>query len=350
MSEGNPVRLAIVGAGPIGRRHLQAIAGEPSCRAVGVVDPAIAGASVAAEHGVPHYPDLAAMLDAAAPDGVIVATPNALHVPLSLACVQRGIPVLVEKPLADTLDAALSLANASEAAGVPVLVGHHRRHNPIVQKAREVVQSGALGTLVGISAVWLARKPDDYFEIAWRRDPGGGPVLINLIHDIDSLRFIVGEIAAVQSMTSTARRGFAVEDTAALLLRFRAGPLATVMLSDSAVSPWAWELTSGERTSYDFPHTGQDCYLIAGTEASLAVPSLRLWRPDGTPHWQTPLRQEALAVETADPIRAQAAHFAAVIRSRAEPLITARDAARTLEATLAVTRSAATGREVPLSA
>ena len=350
MSSAEPVRLAVAGAGPIGRRHLDAIAAEPTCQAVAVVDPAPGSAEAVAAHGLPHYADLEAMLDADTPDGVIVATPNAWHVPLALLCVERGIPTLVEKPIADTLEAALSLADASEAAGVPVLVGHHRRHNPIVHQAREVVRSDALGQLVAVSAVWLARKPDGYFDVAWRREAGGGPVLINLIHDIDSLRFIVGEIAAVQSMTSNARRGFAVEDAAALLLRFRDGPLATVTLSDSAASPWAWELTAGERTSYDFPHTGQDCYLLAGTEASLAVPSLRLWRPNGPPHWQTPLNQETIAVEAADPIDLQIAHFAAVIRGRAEPLITARDAARTLEATLAVTQSAATGRQVTLSA
>ena len=141
---------------------------------------------------------------------------------------KRGIPVLVEKPIADTLDAALALADASEAAGVPVLVGHHRRHNPIVRKAREIVQSGALGRLTAVSATWLVCKPDDYFDVAWRREPGGGPILINLIHDIDNLRFIAGDIAAVQGMTSSARRGFPVEDTAALLLRFRDGALGTV--------------------------------------------------------------------------------------------------------------------------
>ncbi len=350
MPNGTPVRLAVVGAGPIGRRHLDAIAAAPACQAVAVVDPAPDGARAAADRGLPHYRDLEPMLDAVAPDGVIVATPNALHVPLARVCIDRGIATLVEKPVADSLAAARSLADAADAARVPVLVGHHRRHNPILQKAHEVVRSGALGSLVAVSAVWLARKPDAYFDTAWRRAAGGGPVLINLIHDIDSLRFIVGEIAAVQSMTSNARRGFAVEDTAALLLRFRDGALATVMLSDSAASPWAWELTAGERTSYDFPHTGQDCYLFAGSAASLAVPSLRLWRPDGAPHWQSPLGEESLAVPAADPIDAQIAHFAAVIRGRAEPLITARDAARTLEATLAVTQSAATGREVPLSA
>jgi predicted dehydrogenase len=205
MSDRNPVRLAVVGAGPIGRRHLQAIAAEPSCQAVAVVDPLPVGAKAADEWNLPHYADLEAMLDEVAPEGVINATPNSLHVPLSLACVKRGIPVLVEKPIADRLDSALALADASEAAGVPVLVGHHRRHNPIVRKAREIVRSGAIGHLTAVSATWLAHKPDDYFDVAWRREPGGGPILINLIHDIDNLRFIAGDIAAVQGMTSNQR-------------------------------------------------------------------------------------------------------------------------------------------------
>ncbi len=349
MPENNPVRLAVAGAGPIGQRHLQAIAAEPSCRAVAVVDPAPVGKEVADEWNLPHFADLEAMLDEVAPEGVIVATPNSLHVSQSLACVKRGIPVLVEKPIADTLDGALALADASEAAGVPVLVGHHRRHNPIVRKAREIVRSGALGRLTAISATWLAHKPDDYFDVAWRREPGGGPILINLIHDIDNLRFIAGDIVAVQGMTSNARRGFPVEDAAALLLRFRDGALGTVMLSDAVAAPWSWELTAGERTSYSYPETGQDCYLFAGTEGGLAAPSLRLWRHDGAQDWRAPLPVEKFAVERSDPIHVQAGHFADVIRGRAEPLITARDAARTLEATLAVAQAAAVGGEVVLS-
>jgi len=349
MPDAAAVRLAVIGAGQIGRRHLRAIEAERSCLAVAVVDPSPMGAAAAKTQGLPHFKALDEMFESVTPEGVINATPNAMHVPLSLECVKRGIPVLVEKPISDTLDAALSLANASEAEGTPVLVGHHRRHNPIIQKAREFVQSGNLGRLVSISGVWLVCKPDDYFEVSWRRQPGGGPVLINLIHDIDNLRFIAGEISAVQAMTSNDRRGFSVEDTAAILLRFRQGALGTVMLSDSAVSPWSWELTSGEQTSYDYPRTGQDCYFFAGSEGALAVPSLRTWHHEGPRSWQSPLPEERLGVEEKDPIQAQAAHFADVIRGRTEPLITARDAARTLEATLAVTESAGLSQEIVLS-
>jgi len=125
--------------------------------------------------------------------------------------------------------------------------------------------------------------------------------------------------------------------------------LATVMLSDTVAAPWSWELTSGEITSRVYPQTGQDCYFFAGTEASLAVPSLRLWRHEGAQSWESPLPEESFAVENVDPIHLQARHFADVIRGEVEPLITARDAARTLEATLAIVQAANTSSEVELS-
>ncbi len=345
-----PARIAVVGAGTIGMRHLQAIATAVHASVAAIVDPAPAGAPAATKLSVPQYDDIEPMLSDVRPQGVIIATPNSLHVPMALACVHAGIPVLVEKPIADTLDAAWALADASEANGVAVLVGHHRRYNPIVRTAREITTSGALGQLTAVSATWLAHKPDAYFDTAWRRQPGGGPILINLIHDIDNLRFIVGDIASVQSMTSNTRRGYAVEDTAALLLRFRNGALGTVILSDNVSAPWSWELTAGERTSYRFPRTGQDCYLLAGTDASLAVPSMRLWRHEGAPNWQTPLPMESLQVDEDDPIQLQIAHFADVIHGLADPVITARDAEKTLEATLAVVESADSQREVVLTA
>ena len=342
------VRLALLGAGPIGLRHLEILDSEVVCETVAVVDPSPAGAKVASKYDVAYYPDLSAMLDEIRPDGVINATPNKLHVPLSLTCLDRGIPVLVEKPVSDSLKDALDLANASERHGVPVLVGHHRRFNPIVRKAREIVSSGELGHLTAISATWLAHKPEDYFDVSWRSESGGGPVMINLIHDIDSLRFIAGDIEAVQAMTSNARRGFQIEDTAAILFRFKGGALATIMLSDTVASPWSWELTSGERTSYTYPNTGQDCYLFAGTKGSLGVPTMTKWRHDGARSWQVAMSHDQVIVEAEDPLQLQARHFAHVICGQEEPITAARDAAKTLEVVVAIHDSALSSSQIVL--
>jgi predicted dehydrogenase len=287
------------------------------------------------------------MLDSAKPEGAIIASPNALHAPMGIACAERGVHVLVEKPIADTLDAARSLATAAERAGIALLVGHHRRYNPVIAKAREIIRGGSLGRLTTVVALWLIRKPDNYFDIAWRREPGGGPVLINLIHDVDDLRFICGEISSVQALTSSAVRGFPVEDTAVMAMRFASGALGTVTLSDTVPAPWSWELTSGESPVY--PQRPENCYLFSGTDGSLTVPKLELWSYRGEQSWNAPLVRETVEVVAEDPLTRQLRHFCEVIRGEATPRITGADAARTLATTLAVHEAARSGRTIEMT-
>lgn len=332
--ERSKLRIAVAGAGDIGRRHMAAIAGSRSATLCGIADPA----SIAAAAGTfqaPPFDSLTTLVASVSPDAVVIATPNSTHVELATFCIERGIPVLVEKPVAATVADAYALADHAERLGVPVLVGHHRRHNPLVRRAKEIVLGGILGDVVAISATWFARKPDTYFDIPWRREPGGGPILINLIHDIDTLRHLLGEIVAVQSVTAR-RRSFTVEDSAAIILVFDNGAIGTIALSDATPSPWSWELTAGESTSYTYPHLRTDCYRIAGSEASLGVPTLRLWRHEGVQSWQAPLREEILIPEPADPFVIQLEHFCAIVRGETAPIVTARDAARTLEVTLSI--------------
>ncbi len=138
------------------------------------------------------------------PDGIILATPNQMHVDGGLECVAAGVPVIVEKPIGDNVTSATRLVEAGEMAGVPVLTGHHRNYSPIMAKAREIIQSGVLGTLVGVSGTALFYKPDDYFDVGggWRREPGGGPILLNLTHEVNNLLSLVGDIDTVMAVTS----------------------------------------------------------------------------------------------------------------------------------------------------
>jgi predicted dehydrogenase len=199
-----------------------------------------------------------------------------------LECVAAGVPVLVEKPIGDTVETATTLVEAGEAAGVPVLTGHHRNYSPIMAKAREIVQSGSLGSVVAVVGTALFYKPDDYFEVGggWRRQPGGGPILLNLIHEVNNLLSLVGDIVRVQAVSSNTTRGYPVEDTAAMIFTFANGALGTFLLSDAAASPRSWEQTSGENKSYD-SYDDEDCYHIAGTKGSLSVPTMRLKVYDG---------------------------------------------------------------------
>ena len=341
------VTIAVVGAGLFGRKHIETMRQEPACRLAAIADPTPEAETYARELGVPYFRDYSEMLDRVRPQATIIATPNVLHVPVGLACAERGVHLLVEKPIADSVPAAMQLAEAAERAGVALLVGHHRRHNPIIEKAREVVQGGRIGRVTAISAQWMLLKAREYFDAVHRRSPGAGPVLTNAVHDIDDLRFICGEIVSVQAMTSNAVRQYPVEDTAAILLHFANGALGTLTVSDTAVAPWSWELTSGENPFY--PRNDENCYLISGTEGALAVPKLELWRYGEEQGWGASLSRERLSVDAADPLVRQIRHFCAVVRGEAAPTITGSDAVRTLLAVQAVFEAARTGRTVELA-
>ncbi|UQR63262.1 Gfo/Idh/MocA family oxidoreductase [Bradyrhizobium sp. C-145] len=338
------IGIAVAGAGLIGRRHIELIEASPDCVLAGIADPSPAAGDFARAHNTPWYADHRALLEQEKPDGVIIASPNTLHLPMALDCAAAGVPALIEKPVTDSVAAARRLCEAVKRSGVPMLVGHHRRHNPIIKSAREAVATGKLGQLTAVAGLWLLKKPDDYFEVAWRREQGGGPLLINLIHDIDNLRFVCGEIAEVQALTSNKVRGFAVEDTAALLLRFANGALGTVTVSDATPAPWSWELTAGENAVY--PRQDQPCYVFAGTNGSLSAPTMELWSYSDNPGWYAPLVREPVALSAYDPLAEQLRHFQAVIAGREQPLISVEDAMGTLAVVEAVSEAARSGRTV----
>ncbi|MEZ4662502.1 MAG: Gfo/Idh/MocA family oxidoreductase [Caldilineaceae bacterium] len=344
----NALKLAVIGAGLIGQKHLELVAANAECQLVAIGDAQPKAAALAANYGVPFYQDYRTMLAEEPLDGVIIATPTQLHAAVGMACAERGIPMLVEKPIAATLAEAGSLVTAAEACGVPVLVGHHRRHNPRVQQARAAIQSGGLGQLVGVSVFFTLLKPADYFQVVWRTQPGGGPILINLIHDIDNLRFICGEIESVFAMTSNATRAFAVEDSAAVTLRFANGALGSILLSDATPAPWSYELTSGENPVY--PHVPENCYHFCGTQGSFGFPQMQFWhyeKPEQS-GWLHPLATSCAPIQTADPLVAQLAHFCRVIRGQEAPLVSARDATKSLAVVLAILESAQAGQPVQL--
>jgi predicted dehydrogenase len=342
-----PLSLAVVGAGLVGKRHVAAIAETADAVLACIVDPSEDARVYAEETGAPWYPNLAAMIGEEGPDGVILATPNQLHVEHGLECVAAGIPMLVEKPIADDVASARQLVEAAERADVAILVGHHRRHNPLIQAARQSLASGAIGTVVAVHGMFWVYKPDDYFDVEWRRRPGAGPAFINLIHDIDLLRHLCGEILWLQALESNAVRGNQVEDSAAILVRFQNGALGTINLSDTIVSPWSWELTAGENPAYS--PTGESCYWIGGTHGSLELPNARLWRNRGTRSWWEPIDPEPLRVDHEDPLVRQARHFCRVIKGREQPLVSGREGLKTLQVVEAVKRSARTGKPVTLS-
>lgn len=340
--------IGVIGAGAIGRMHLERLVRHDAVAPGAIADPTDAARELAERLGVPWFADYRDMLAKAALGAVIVATPNDTHAEIGIACISRGLPVLMEKPVADSVADAQRLCDAAAAAGVPLMVGHQRRHNPILRRAKALIDEGVLGRPVSATAMATWWKPDAYFDLAWRRSAGGGPVLINLIHDVDLLRFLVGEIAEVQAVTSSAVRGFEVEDTAAITLRFANGALGALSVSDAAVTPWNWDLAAGEAAHY--PRQDVNSHFISGTEGSLTLPRLDIWRYRGAKGWHDPLTHERTAVHAADPYVEQLRHLRAVAEGRETPVCSGTDGLRTLQAIQAVHEAARTGRPVRLGA
>ena len=343
-------RIAVAGAGYIGQAHIGVAQNSATCALSAIVDPSSSAVNVAAQAGVPLYKSIEELLAHQRPDGLVLATPNHLHVTQGLQCIEANLPILLEKPIATTVAEGEQLLRAVEATGAKVLIGHHRAHSPIMAKAREVIDAGKLGQLVAVMGSATFFKPDQYYaDGPWRREIGGGPILLNMIHEVHNLRMLCGDIVAVQAFSSHATRGFAVEDTVAINLRFSSGVLGTFLLSDTAACPRSWEQTSQENKAYT-TYEDEDCYVITGTNGALSVPTMRLKtypRPEDRSWWKA-FEVGVVGMVRDDPLKHQMEHFGAVVRGEAEPLVSARDGLLNLRITEAIVLAAKTGQVVEI--
>ena len=219
------VRAAVVGWGDVAVVHREAIDAIEEAELVGVVDtdPARRGAAEA-DAGVPAFATIDALVDAVGPDVIHVTTPHDQHVTPALEAIARGVHVLLEKPLAASLDDARRLVEAAPSASVKIGVCFQNRYNVSAQELRRVLDSGELGAVRGAyaSVVWT-RTADYYTTKPWRgsREHSGGGLLINqAIHTLDLLQWFLGDVTDVRGHVATHKFGdvMDVEDTAELLL------------------------------------------------------------------------------------------------------------------------------------
>ena len=213
------VRIGLAGLGSMGRNHLRVITSRPSVRLAAVADPVSdALAAAISATGAEGFADPLAMIANAQLDAVVIAAPTTAHLLLARAAIERGIAVLVEKPLAPTVDEALEIVAASRATGVPVQVGHVERFNPAVRELGRLLKDGWLSTIYAVTTRRAGPFP------ARIRDVG---VTIDLAtHDVDICSWIAGE-RPVRVHAETAQRIHADhEDLLFGLLHFPSGVIA----------------------------------------------------------------------------------------------------------------------------
>lgn len=326
------LNIAVIGAGAIGKTHIELIHNHPNCQLFAIVDPSPQAINVAEQYQAPLFEQLEDILQEDKLDGVILASPNFLHAEQATQCILANVPVIVEKPVTDSIQSAIELYRLSIEKQAKVLVGHHRAYSPILSQSKALIESGTLGQLVSIQGSAQFFKPDSYFnEAEWRTKSGGGPVLINMIHEIGNMRFLMGDIEAVQAISTNHTRGFEVEDTAIINLIFKNGALGSFVVSDTCVSPKSWEQTSQENPSYT-TYNDEDCYHIAGTQGSLSIPTMRLkYFNSGTkPSWWNPTINEQHDLQRQDPLYLQLSHFCDVIQNNTAPTVSIHDGLQNL--------------------
>ncbi len=341
-----PVPICVAGAGSIGMRHVEVAQSSDHVSLDAVIEPDAARRAALQQAGLPAF---ASLEDAPRHlKAAIIASPTPSHASDARTALTRGMGVMVEKPLTATLGEARALQAEAERLDLPLFTGHHRRCHPFSLAARTALRD--LGDLVGLQGFWSLRKHLSYYDVAWRRKPGAGPLMSNLSHEIDLLRFFVGEIREVSALTSSARRGFEIEDSAALALRFDSGALGSFLISDAGASPWAFEAASYENPA--IAGSGEDYLRVTGTEGALGFPSLTRWT--GTEgletEWSRPLtRIAAQRFDRIDPLLAQIDRFAGVLQGGEDDVLcTGADGAAALGWTLATALSARHARPMTL--
>ena len=326
----NTINIGIIGAGYIGLTHAKSFSSLPNVKIAAVCDRVEERAKVLAEKfGAKYYTDVEKMLAQPNIDAVVVGTPHAFHAEQTILAAEAGKHVLVEKPMATSLEDCDRMIEVCRRSGVKLMVAHSHRFWPGNVKAKELTEKGEVGRLLtaydsvvggGFGPVG-SRDPSDRF--AWmqsRRLGGGGAVMFNGSHIIDRLRWWIGsEVKKVFAKVGNEVYGSEVEEYGSAFLLFENGVSATMTVSMAT------------------PGAGYCVAELLGTDGIIEVKTYENVRL-GKKSWET--------VHVFDPeterdrtFTAEAKEFVASILEDRKPLIPGEEGRANVEVVLAIYRS-----------
>lgn len=230
------IRFAVVGCGLISRLHLKAIQDIEDARLCGVYDILPETAQKAAEaYHTQRFDSYEDLLCHSGADAVCVCTPSHLHAPLAMAAIEAGKHVLIEKPMALTLEDCDALARAAAVAGVKIGVVSQLRYSPAVAHVKRALTTGALGIVTRCDLYMKYYRPQSYYDSGvWRGTQamdGGGALMNQGIHGVDMVCHFMGEAKSVFAISSTLVRDIEVEDTLSAVLEWKGGAQGVIQAS-----------------------------------------------------------------------------------------------------------------------
>ena len=329
-----PLRLGLAGLGSMGRNHLRVISNHPETVLAAVADPTAEALTAAVDQtGARGFADPLEMIAAADLDGVVVAAPTTNHTALALAAIERGLPVLVEKPLAATVDDAIAIVTAARKRGVQVQVGHVERYNPAVLEMGRLLRTGWLSTIYAITSRRAGPFPARIRDVGVTVDLG--------THDVDMLSWIAGE-RPIRVYAETAQRIHAThEDLTFGLMHFPSG--ATGFLDVDWLTPAKRRsLTAvGEEGMFELDYLTQ----------KLTFTRCDVERPELIAGYATTFTGDVaeIPVVNVEPLRAQLDEFVRVLRTGDRPYVPGEDGLWAVAIANALLTAAAERRPIDLS-
>jgi predicted dehydrogenase len=301
VSAAGPLRVGVVGVGVMGSNHARVVSELPGVKLVGVADPDRKRCDqVARTLGCASFADADALMRQGV-DAVTIAAPTHLHRDIAIDCAARGIHILVEKPIASTVEESRAVVAAARRAGVTLMVGHVERFNPAVQSIKRAIKDQ---DILSIAITRVGPFPPRMSNV--------GVVIDLAVHDIDLIRwFTDSEIVQIQPQTSSAVAER--EDIALLQFRTASGVLAHINTN--------WLTPFKARTVHI---ATRDKYVI-GDLLTLQVTECFGFQPDGS------YSMRHLSVGYAEPLRSELVAFVNAIRSGEPPAVTGEEAVAALE-------------------
>jgi UDP-N-acetylglucosamine 3-dehydrogenase len=299
-ADGN-LRIGVIGVGVMGSNHARVLSDMPGVTLVGVADPDPKQCEkVASALGCATFSDFEALIGQGV-DAVTIAAPTHLHREIALECARRGIHILVEKPVASTIEEGHAIVAAARRAGVTLMAGHVERFNPAVQSLKKAIKDQ---NILSIAITRVGPFPPRMSNV--------GVVIDLAVHDIDLIRwFTDSEIIEIQPQTSSAVAER--EDIALLQFRTASGVLAHI--NTNWLTPFK---------ARNIHIATRDKYLIADL-LTLQVTECFGFQPDGS------YSMRHLSVGYAEPLRAELAAFIKAVRSGEPPAVTGEEGVASLE-------------------
>lgn len=263
------VAIGLVGAGRMGRVHLQALQRSERIELAGVVEPVAAIREALAAEQVRACEDVRGLLAADRLDGVLIAAPSDQHADLVAEFAAAGVPILCEKPLGVQVADAERAVSAAKTAGVPLQVGYWRRYVPALRSLRERIAAGELGEIYQLSCMQWDHEP----PAAEFRAHSGGIAIDMAVHELDQTRWLLGQEVESVAATGAGRLGGTSPrdpDAAVILARLSGGSAATISLGRSfphGDSCWVevWGSVGYERATFMWGADGERVFLDAIT-------------------------------------------------------------------------------------